>query len=314
MWLDLLALALLSGFALAGLLRGGLATGMSVATLVVAYGVAFGCASACGPGAAARLGVSDWLGPPLVGAGAFLVVFLAMGVLGAVLKRREQRRREGPRSPRDRLLGACFGLARGGLVVLLLCVLAIWLDALRSSGRADFLPAIGQSRAAALTGDVVEAGVEAAFADSGPGGRLVARVAARPASSLADLKGVLENPRIATLQRDGLFWTYVETGAVDAALDRSSFVDLLRDPQLLDGFASLGVIEPEVAADPSAFRALAGEALREIGPRIRGLREDPELQRLMADPAVVSAVESGNSFALLAHSGVRSFVSRVASR
>lgn len=314
MWLDLLALGILTGFAIAGLLRGGLATGMSLATLLVAYGVAFGCAAAFGMGAAAHFGIAEWLGPPLVGAVSFLATFLAMGVLATVLKRRESRRREGPRSLRDRFLGACFGVARGGLVVVLICVLAIWLDALRSTGKADFLPAVGESRAAAVTGDVVEAGVEAAFADSGPGGRLLARVAARPATSLADLQTVLENPRIANLQRDELFWTYVETGAVDAALNRGSFIDLLRDPELLSGLASLGVIDPAAAADPNAFRDLAGEALREIGPRIRGLRDDPELQRLMSDPEVVSLVESGNTFGLLGHSGVRSFVSSVAKR
>ena len=216
---------------------------------------------------------------------------------------------------RDRFFGACLGLVRGGLVVLLICVLAIWLDALRSSGKAEFLPAVADSRAAAVTGDVVEAGITAALSDAGPGrARVAARLLARPATSLADLQAVLENPHVARLQQDQLFWTYVETGAVDAALNRGSFIDVLHDRELREGFASLGVIERDALDTPGVLRDRAASALREIGPRIRRLRDDPELKRLMSDPEVVSMVEAGDTLALLTHSGFRAFVSNVASR
>jgi uncharacterized membrane protein required for colicin V production len=314
MWLDILALLILAAFAIGGLLRGGLATGMGLLSLLVAYGVAFSCAIAFGAQAAARFDLAELLGPPLVGAVSFLLTFLAMGMLSSLLMRLERRRRTGPRSPRDRFIGACLGLTRGGLVVLLLCVFAIWLDALRSTGKADLLPTIAGSRAAVVTGDLVEAGVAAALSDSGPGARMTARLVARPATSLADLQAVLENPHIARLQQDRLFWTYVETGAVDAALNRGSFIDVQHDRDLQRGFESLGVIEADAVGDPAAFRELAERALREIGPRIRDLREDPELKRLMSDPEIISMVESGDTLSLLAHSGFRSFVSTVARR
>ena len=315
MWLDILALTILAGFAFGGLLRGGLATGMSLLSLLVAYAVGFGCARAFGAEAAVRFELPELLGPPLIGAVSFLLAYIVMAALSALLKRQEKRRRTGARSARDRFFGACLGLVRGGLVVLLLSVLAIWLDALRSNGQAGFLPAVGASRAAAVTGDVVEAGVAAALSDAGPGSaRVAARLVARPAASLADLQAVLENPHVARLQQDRLFWTYVEAGAVDAALNRGSFIDVLHDRELREGFASLGVIEGDALDDPGAFRELAASALREIGPRIRGLRDDPELKRLMSDPEIVSMVESGDTLSLLTHSGLRSFVSNVASR
>jgi len=314
MWLDIVTLVILAGFSVAGLLRGVLVTGMGLLSLLVAYTVAFVCAKAFGAEVAARFELNDLLGPPLVGAVSFLAAYFAMGLLTTLLKRREQRRRTGPRSARDRFLGASLGLVRGGLVVVLLCVMAIWLDALRSTGRAEFLPAVSGSRAVAVTGDVVEAGVAAALSDAGPGARVAARLVARPATSLVDLQTVLENPHIGRLQRDSLFWTYVESGAVDAALNRGSFIDVLHDRDLQEGFAALGVIERDAVGDPNAIRELAERALREIGPRIRGLREDPELARLMSDPEILSLVESGDTLSLLAHSGFRSFVSNVASR
>ena len=50
-----------------------------------------------------------------------------------------------------------------------------------------------------------------------------------------------------------------------------------------------------------------------MGPRLRGLRDDPELARLMEDPEVVAMVEAGNTWALMGHSGFQQLVARVAS-
>jgi uncharacterized membrane protein required for colicin V production len=314
MWLDTIVIVILACFITAGVLRGGLAAGMSVAALVVAYGVAILGATRSGPGVAEQFGLPGILGPPLVGAVLFLVTYFAMGLLSALLKRRERRRRHGPRSLRDRFAGGCFGLLRGGLVVLLLSVLAIWLDALRATGRAEYLPEIGDSRAAAVTESVVEAGEEAALSDAGPRGRFAARMAARPGSSIEDLQAVLDNPRITDLQDDRLFWSYVESGAIDAALNRLSFIGVAYDEDLRDQLAALGLIDEAAARDPQAFRDTAGEVLREVSPRIRGLRNDPELKKLIEDPEVTALIQSGDTLALLGHPSFRDLVAHVASR
>jgi membrane protein required for colicin V production len=314
MWFDTIVIAILACFITIGVLRGGLVAGMSVASLAVAYAVAILGATWSGPGVAEQLGLPGVLGVPLVGAVLFLAAYFVMGVVSALLKRWERKRRQGPRSARDRFLGGCFGLVRGGLVVLLLSVLAIWLDALRATGRAEFLPEIGASRATAATESVVEAGVGAALSDAGASGRFVARMAARPGASIADLQAVLDNPHIAALQEDRLFWTYVESGAVDAALNQRSFLAITHDEVLRGQFAALGLVDEASGLDPQAFRATAAEVLREVGPRIRGLRNDPELQKLIKDPEVTSLIESGDTLALLGHPRFRDLVAHVASR
>jgi membrane protein required for colicin V production len=314
MWLDTIVLAILACFAIAGLLRGGLAAGMSVAALAVAYAVAILGAAHSGPAMAERLGLPEILGVPVAGAVLFLVAYFAMGVVSSKLTRWERRRRIGPRSLRDRFLGGCFGLLRGGLIALLLSMLAIWLDALRATGTADFLPELGASRAAAVTESVVETGVEAALSDARAGGRFVARMAARPGASIADLQAVLDNPHIGALQDDRLFWTQVEDGAVDSALNQKSFLAVTHDEELRAQLAALGLVDEEAGRDPQAFRATAEEVLREVGPRIRGLRSDPELKKLIEDPEVASLIESGDTLALLGHRGFRDFVAHVARR
>jgi len=314
MWLDLFVVGLLLAFALAGGLRGGLAAGLSVLTLVLAYSVAVIAAVYAGPGLAARLGWPEFLAAPAVGAVAFLVSYFSMGLLAHFLTQRERRRRRVPRSFGDRVAGACFGCLRGGLLVLLLSFGAIWLDALRATGRAEFLPALGPSRAAAVTETLVEHGVSAALSDAGSGGRFAARVAARPGDSLAEIEALLDDPRIRTLQEDSLFWTYVESGAVDAAMNRASFFAIARDDALRGRFAALGLVDEASGADPAAFRKAVGEVLREVGPRLRGLRDDPELQRLLQDPEVGRMLQSGDTLGLLGHPGFRGLVARLASR
>ena len=155
MWLDILVVVLLAGFALAGGLRGRLAAGLSVINLLLGYAVAVLAAVYAGPGLALRLGWPEFLGAPVVGAAAFLLSYFVLGRVAHFLKLREQRRRRGPRSFGDRFAGACFGCLRGALVVLLISFGAIWLDALRATGRAEFLPALGASRAALVTESLV---------------------------------------------------------------------------------------------------------------------------------------------------------------
>ena len=73
------------------------------------------------------------------------------------------------------------------------------------------------------------------------------------------------------------------------------------------------MIDEAAAEDASVFRSQAAEVLDEVGPRIRGLKNDPEVQRLAQDPEVVAMLESGDTMALLTHPGIQQLVARVAS-
>jgi uncharacterized membrane protein required for colicin V production len=314
MWLDAIAILVLGLFTLMGVLRGGLTAGMSLVSLGVAYAAAVASASRLGPVLAAEIGIPELLGLPIAGMLAFIAAYLLMGVLTAILRRIERRRRRGVlRSMRDRFLGGVFGAARGALIVLLLSWLAIWVDALRETGTVEGLPALGDSAAAAVTESVVEAGVEAAMSESGAAAPFVARVAARPGAAIGELQGLLESPRIEALREDRLFWSYVEHESVDAALNQRSFLGIAHDEELRHQLAALGLVDEEAAADAGAFRAAAADVMRKVGPRIRDLREDPELQELMQDPEVVAMAQSGDTLALMSHPGFRRLITRVAS-
>jgi uncharacterized membrane protein required for colicin V production len=314
MWLDGIALLVLGIFAGMGMLRGGLVTAMGLLSLAVAYAAAVATASRFGPEVAQWIRIPEFLGLPLAGMAGFLVAYLAMGLLTGFLRRRSEHRRRGQRrSTRDRFAGAIFGTARGALIVLLLSWLAIWVDALRATGTLEGLPEIGDSTAAAVTESVVETGVQAALSDAGPAGHLMARVAARPGPAVTDVQAVLAHPRIEDLSDDRLFWTYVENGSVESALNQGSYVRIVQDEELRRRFADLGLIDESAADDPRAFREASADVLRAVGPRLRGLRDDPELARLMEDPEVVAMVEAGNTWALVGHSGFQQLVARVAS-
>jgi len=312
-WLDLLALLVLGAFALWGGVRGALASGVAVGALACGYGAALVASARGGEPLAQALGIPGLAGLALAGTGAFLAGFGAVSVGGGVLVRRERERLGGmPRAPRDRFLGGVFGMLRGGLVVLLLSWAALWVDALRIAGTAAPLPPVAGSAAAAVTGRVVEAGARAALADAGAAGRVAARMAGRPAASLEGLREVFEDGRVAALRDDALFWTYVQSGAVDNAMNRASFVSLERDAELRGRLADLGLVDAEAAEDPAAFREAAGAALAEVGPRLRGLRDDPEVRALLEDPEIAALVNAGDTFGLLTHPELRRVAARVA--
>jgi hypothetical protein len=75
--------------------------------------------------------------------------------------------------------------------------------------------------------------------------------------------------------------------------------------------AAIGLIDPLAAEDPRLFRAAMDEILREVAPRIRGLRDDPAVQELLDDPEIIAMLESGNTIGLIGHPGVRELAARV---
>lgn len=310
MWLDLLALAILAVFGVIGALRGALKTGMGLLALVVGYLAAIFLAPVVAP-LLSGAGVSEFLALPLGGTLGFVGGYGTVALLGALLQRLADRH-DDDKSPRDRFLGAVFGATRGALVVLLVSWLALWLDAIRATGGTAPIPEVAGSAAAAVTGEVMEAGLGAALGDE-PAGRVAARIAARPNAALGDLAAVLENPNVNGLRGDTLFWTYVEAGSVDAATNRASFRSLARDKTLREQLAHLGLVDPEAATDPSAFRDAFAEVLRELGPPLQRLRNDPALQELVDDPEVMAMLQNGNTVGLLRHEGIRALAQRVTS-
>lgn len=312
MWFDAVALAVLAVFALLGALRGALATGVGLASLAFAYTLALVAGARLGPGASERLGLPALAGPAVAGTLAFGLAFAAATLVGAWLVRRERERRgDLPRTGADRVGGAAFGTLRGVLVVFVLGWLVLWVDAARDMGSPMPLPPAQDSLAARVTAEAVETGLEAALADAGPTGRLAARLAARPGTTLQGIQGLVEGERLRAVQEDRLFWSYVEAGAVDNALNQGSFVHLTRDPAFRRELADLGLVSEAAADDARIFRDEAREVLTAVGPRLVGLRDDEELQRMAEDPEIVALLESGDTLGLVTHPRFQALVARV---
>ena len=313
MWLNLVFAGVLAVFVALGAWRGALATGLGLATLVLSYAAALTLGPALAPALAERTGLAPFWALPVAGCGVFVASYVVLGLVSALL-RRVFGGDAATRGPRDRFLGGVFGGVRGLLVALLISYLALWVDALRVTGGAPWMPEVGDSAAAKFTGEVVASGLEAVLGGEDPAVRVAARIAARPAVAAVELERVIENPNVEQLRSDATFWTYVEHGSIDTALNRGSFQRLSRDAELRARLGALGLIEPAAVDDDAAFRAAVAEVLREVGPRIRGLKNDPELHALLEDPQVVAMLESGDTLGLLAHPGFRGLVDRVTSR
>ncbi len=315
--MDLLAITILGLFAAFGAWRGVVATGAGVVTLVVAYASAVFGAAVFGDGVGAELGRGSMLGPVVAGSGIFALVLLVFGILSKILRRWDRGRLgDEPRTACDRLGGACFGLLRGSLVVLLLSVLLTWLDAARDMGILqgfDNLPETEHSQFGEATSRVIESAVAAASPadEASSGARMMARVAARPGVTLASFKALIEDPRIQSVQSDRLFWVLVESGAGERAINQASVYSIVHDEEMRKQFADLGLVPPEAAADPEVFRRTMAATLDEVGPMIATLRSDPELARLATDPEIQALVESGNTIGLVTRPEIQRIVARV---
>jgi uncharacterized membrane protein required for colicin V production len=310
MWLNAIAALVLAACIAAGAWSGALATGLRIATLVLAYAAAAIVGPALAPALGARIGLAGFSATVAACSATFVVAYAVLGIASRFARKLGPRENVG-RSPRDRFVGGCFGAVRGFLLALTVVYVAMWFDALRATGAGAVMPEIGDSIAADLTSGVVQTAIESAVDTSEPSGRLAARFAARPAVAAAELQGVIDDPNFAGLRSDARFWNDVQDGNVEAAVQRRSFQAIAYDAQLRQRLAHLGLVPDEAALDPEVFRQSMGQALEEIGPRLRDLRDDPAMQELLADPAVVAMAQQGDTLGLLLHPKFRELVSRI---
>lgn len=297
-WLDALLFAVLLAFTLLGAWRGALESGLRLAGWIGGYAVAVAAAAWLGAPFGRALGLPAWLGLPLAGTAAFVVVQLVFAVAIAIARRRRQDREPGGL---DRALGAALGACRGALVVVLLGWLGLMADALRSEGALASLPSSESSAAARWSGVVIESGASAVLGSGDPGARAAVALVTRPTAALGAARSVLAHPRMVALQRDPAFWSHFEAGEVEAALALPSARALVADAGLRRQLGTLGLVDRAAAEHPVAFERALEEALREASVRVARLRRDPEVRALLEDPEVLERVERGDAFGLLTH-------------
>ncbi|MCH7600113.1 MAG: CvpA family protein [Myxococcales bacterium] len=320
MLLDVILLGLFGAFVLMGAYRGALAAGTSVVSLLLAYGGGVYCAQNLSQTVAEKLAISSLYGAVAAGTLGFLATFIVAGLLGSLLREWDlDRLDDDPRGWLDRAGGGIFGGIRGGLVVLLLSWLVIWLDAARDLGvieNIDRLPQTEDSSVASATRSVVAEVIRRVMAEDGeapePGARLMAQLASNPGTALKGLQDLLSDSKIEGLQRDKFFWTLIENGAAERALNRLSFYKLSHDDQMRRRLADLGIVSAAAAKDVEIFRQESRVVFEQVGPKLKGLRNDPELLRLAENPEIVKLLENGDTLALLNRPEIQSIVERIA--
>ncbi len=315
-----MVLDLFFGFVLVSMLalgawRGAVVSGSGLAGLLCGYGGGVWAAVNLSDWVAERLVVSAIVAPAVAGTIGFVVVWLVVSSISDVLVAWDRERVElGGRRLFDRGLGGLFGLARGGLIVVLLAVLANWLDAARDLDAVeglDAMPDAETSFVAGVSSDLVEAAVSKALAGTGQAGEVAARITARPGVALGSFQAILQDERLEKIFQDRLFWTLIMNESIDYAMNRNAIRSIVRDPEMRGRFADLGLVSEDAREDSAAFGQALAEVLAELAPKVHRLHQDPEIQALASDPEIIQLVESGNTLALISHPRMKKLVDRL---
>jgi membrane protein required for colicin V production len=317
MVLDLIfALILFVMFAV-GAWRGAVVSGSGLFGLICGYAGGIVAATNGSAWVAQTLVVSPLVAPAVAGTIGFVVVWLVVSSIADIAVAWDRERVESTgRSLFDRWLGGFFGLARGGLIVVLLAILASWLDAARDLGAISGLSAMPDAENSMLTeatGNLVEAAVSTALTEAGPAGEVAARLTAHPGQALVSAQAILEDERLNRMFEDRLFWTLIGNDSIDYAMNRTAIRSIVNDPEMRGHFADLGLVAEGAREDVDEFRDTMAKVLAEVGPKIQRLHEDSAIQALAGDSEVMALVESGNTFALMNHPRIREIVSRISS-
>ncbi len=316
MVLDLIFTMILIAMFSLGAWRGAVVSGSGLLTLIAGYCGGILAATNGSAWVAKTLVVSTLVAPAIAGTIGFVVVWLVVSSLADILVAWDRERVElTGRGFFDRGLGGFLGLARGGLIIVLLAVLASWLDAARDLGAMtgiSNIPDTKNSRLTHATSDLVELAVSTAFADAGPVALVAARMTARPGEALENAQAILDDERLNQLFQDRLFWTLISNDSIDYAMNRTAIRSIVNDPEMRGRFVDLGLVGEDARDDVDVFRVAMADVLAKVGPKIKRLQDDPELKSLAKDPEILALLESGNAFALMNHPRIRSIVSRIA--
>ena len=312
---DLLFLLVLLAMAALGAWKGAVASGSGLLGLLLGYAGAVWAALHGSGWVADRLVVPQLVAPAVAGTLGFALVWLATSSAADVMVAWDRSRvEEHGRDFIDRGIGGLFGLARGGLIVVLLGVMVNWLDAGRDLGALEGLagmPDAQGSTIAGASGDLVGGAVARALSEAGPGGEVAARIVARPGVALGSVQSILEDERLEGLFRDRLFWTLIQNDSIDYAMNRNAIRRIVKDPEMRGRFVDLGLVDEAAREDSALFRNTLAGVLAELAPKVDRLHRDPEIQSLASDPEIIRLVESGDSLALLSHPRIRKIVDRI---
>ncbi len=300
-----------------GAWRGAVVSGSGLFALVCGYAGGILAASRGGEWVSSRLVLSPLAAPAIAGTIGFVVAWLIVSTLADIAVVWDRDRVElGGRGLFDRGLGGFFGLARGGLIVVLLAVLVSWLDAARDIGALSGLAVMPDAENSFVTeaaSGIVEGAVSSAFSDAGPAGEVAARLTAHPGQALGSMQAILEDDRMNGLFEDRLFWTLISNQSIDYAMNRNAIRSIVNDPEMRGRFADLGLVDELAREDVGLFRDTMAGVLSEVGPKIQRLQNDPEIKALATDPQIAGLVADGNAFALMNHPRIRRIVNRISS-
>ena len=315
MALDLIFLAILAMLVAVGAWRGAVASGAGLFALVAGYGGALWAATHAADQIGPLLGVPGWGRPAIAGTLGFTLAWLVASTLAGIAVDWDRERIEAAgRGRAARVVGGLVGLVRGVLVVVLLAVLASWLDAARyleSIGGLAGMPDARGSNTVAASGAIVESVVSTALADSGPAGQVAARSAAHPGESLENVQELLEDERLTGLFADKLFWTPITNGSVDHAMIRAAMRSIVHDADRRARFADRGLVGAPARESREVFRISMSAVLSEVAPKVHRLQHDPELNDIAQDPEIVRLVEAGDVMALAGNARIQRLVDRI---
>ncbi len=151
MVLDLIFTTILLLMVALGAWRGAVVSGSGLFAMICGYLGAIVAASNATDWVAQTLVVSPLLAPAVAGSLGFVLTWLIASSLADILVAWDAARIESfGRGALDRAFGGFFGLARGGLIVVLLAILASWLDAARDLGAVDGLAAMPDAESSIL--------------------------------------------------------------------------------------------------------------------------------------------------------------------
>lgn len=310
---DLLVAGVLALAAAVGWRRGTVPMALSIGSLVAGYLAAWLLIRPAGTLLARAASLPPLLAQPLAAILVMAVVSLAFKfAAGAVERSRRSRRAEGggggrESTPANRVGGALLAAVWAFGIVLVL----VW-----GLASVHSLTGAGPGVAGSLTGRLAMRAAEAAtalVARRALGDPLLSAVAAHlvsdPNRSARATGTVMGDPRVHALWTNAALREALlrgDAGALAASADGRA---LAADPEFRAAAVQIGLLTPDAGADQVAAQLTA--RLTPLAQAVNRLHNDPDVRRMLDDPALRARLEQGDVTGLLADPAFNALAGRV---
>ncbi len=310
---DLIALVIMIYYFHKGYQRGLFLSTLSIIRLICAYFSAYLFFKPLGQMILNQYALPKYLALAIGGFIAFFIVYMFLSIVIRIISWLRRTRKSSLIKTGSVWLDKLLGSMSGAIVGLAMIAIILWAyNIAKFSQMGSFLPDISNSIAAQMSSSIIEKGtylIADKSLDQKEMARAISKSVSNPGKTINDMQDLMNSPKIQKLSDDKEFVNAMLKGEVDKIKRNPTLNRVLEDSEIIDKVKNLGFIANDYK--PQEMKTEVAEKLAKAGKEINKIKNDPKIQKLLADNTLKEKIDRQNIGEMLKDNKFRKLINRM---